>query len=411
MSSIAAAIYLAIFLSGALDVYLEWRQAVSANAHRERVPAEFVDRVTSEEHRRAADYTLARMRLAIAETIFDAIVAVAWLSLWLAPLYAFLAQSVDPGLTRSVAIVIAVALVGYALHLPFSLVSAFGLEARFGFNRVTPGMFALDELKGGALWLLLVAPLLYGLFALLRVMPDYWWLLAFVASMALMIAALVIYPAVIAPLFNKFTPLEDGSLKDRLEALLKKCGFESDGLFVMDASTRSTHGNAYFSGLGKAKRIVFFDTLLEKHTPEEIESILAHELGHYKFGHIGQRIAQAAALAFLGFAVLHWAFAEDGVASQFALPNDPGLALVIVLIASGPVFHLLSPVTSWLSRRAEFQADGFAKAMVGKEPMVSALTKLSRDNLSTLTPDWLYALFYYSHPPAPVRIAELNRAA
>ncbi|WOJ89173.1 M48 family metallopeptidase [Methylocapsa polymorpha] len=408
MSLIVATIYLAIFLSGALGVYLKRRQAASVIAHRERVPVDFADQVSLEEHKRAADYTLARTRLDIIETIFDTVVAIVWLALLLAPVYALLAQIAPPGLSRSVAVVVCVAAVGYLLNLPFTIFSTFWLEARFGFNRTTPGIFLRDQVKGAALKLVLVVPLLYGLFALLRAMPNLWWLFGWAALMAIMIAMMVVYPAFIAPLFNKFTPMPDGPMKTRIEALLAKCGFESKGLFVMDASKRSAHGNAYFSGLGKAKRIVFFDTLLEKHTPEEIESILAHELGHYKLGHIAQLIAQSAALTFLGFAVLHWAFSAGGLANQFDLPDDPGLVLVIILTAMGPVLHLLSPLTSWLSRRAEFQADAFAKKMVGAQPMISALTRLSRDNLSTLTPDRLYALFYYSHPPVPLRIAQLK---
>jgi STE24 endopeptidase len=210
-------------------------------------------------------------------------------------------------------------------------------------------------------------------------------------------------------LFNRFTALDDACLKARLEALLAKCGFESRGLFVMDASTRSTHGNAYFSGFGRAKRIVFFDTLLQKHTPDEIESILAHELGHFKLGHVAQRIALTAALAFLGFAALRWAFGTNGPTQAFGLPADPGLTLVLVLLVGGPVLHLISPLINWLSRRAEFQADDFARSIVGKRPMIAALSKLSRDNLSTLTPDPVYALFNYSHPPIPTRIAALER--
>ena len=178
----------------------------------------------------------------------------------------------------------------------------------------------------------------------------------------------------------------------------------------MDASKRSSHGNAYFSGFGRVKRIVFFDTLLEKHSEDEILSILAHELGHFKLGHIGQRIAQSAAFMFVTFAALHWAFSTGGLASQFGLPDDPGVVLTIVMTGIGPILHLAAPLTNWLSRRAEFQADDFARTMVGKEPMINALTRLSRDNLSTLTPDRLYVLFYYSHPPVPVRVAELRAA-
>ncbi|MBU3889898.1 M48 family metallopeptidase [Methylosinus sporium] len=409
MSFVAAVVYFALLASAGLGVYLKARQSRAASADRETPPAEFAAAVTMEEHRRAADYTVARMRLSVGETLIDAAISVAWLALLLGPLYALLAQFIAPGLTLSVAVVVAVAIVDHLLRLPLSLVETFGLEARFGFNRTTPSMFLLDEAKGAALWLLFFIPLLYGLFFAARFSPDYWWPAGFVAAVALLLAMTVIYPSVIAPMFNQFTPLEDAALKARMEELLARCGFQSGGLFVMDASTRSTHGNAYFSGFGKAKRIVFFDTLLRKHSADEILAILAHELGHYKFGHVRQRIFQAAGFLFIGFAALHLAF-ERGLGGAFGLPNDPGIILVIALTAAAPILHLLSPLTNFLSRRAEFEADGFAKSIYGKEPMVSALTKLSRDNLATLTPDRLYALFYYSHPPAPIRIAALQEA-
>ncbi len=405
---IAIAIILAIVLSGVLGVSLMCRQAAAVAAHREHVPDGFAGWISAEEHQRAAAYTLARTRLAIAETVFDTGLAVLWLIVLLGPLYTVVAQFIAPGISRDVALVIAFALVGRVVHLPFSIYNTFALEARFGFNRATPAMFLRDRIKGVALSALLGVPSLYGLFWLLRAMPDMWWLLGWAALMALTIAMSVIYPAVIAPLFNKFTPMPDGALRTRVEALLAKCGFASKGLYIMDASRRSTHGNAYFTGFGKAKRIVFFDTLLQNHTPDEILSILAHELGHYKLGHIGQRIAEMAVLTFVGFAALRWAFAAGGLADAFGLPADPGLVLIVVLTATGPVLHLLSPLTNWLSRRAEYQADSFAKAMAGSGPMISALTKLARDNLSTLTPDPLYALFYYSHPPVPARIARLS---
>lgn len=228
--------------------------------------------------------------------------------------------------------------------------------------------------------------------------------------MLLVVALMALYPTLIAPLFNTFAPLPNGELRNRLEALLNKCGFESGGLFVMDASTRSSRGNAYFTGFGKAKRIVLFDTLIERHTPDEIESVLAHELGHYKYGHIRQALLMMAAVALAGFFALRWALGPHGLASAFGLSPDPGLGLVIALLAKEPLTHLLSPLFAWRSRRAEFQADDFARGMVGKEPMISALTRLTRDNLATLTPDRLYAKFYYSHPPAPVRVAHLREA-
>jgi STE24 endopeptidase len=407
MTLFALLIVAAIILSGIFEIYLSYRHTASVSANQEQVPEGFVGAISGEEHRRAAAYTLARTRLSIAKTVFDTALAVVWLTLLLGPLYALVAQFIPPGMSRGVVVVVLFVLTERLLHLPFSIFSTFSLETRFGFNRATPAMFLLDRIKGVALVFVFGVPLLYGFFFLLQLMPNYWWLAGWAGLMVLMIAMTVIYPAFIAPLFNKFAPLPQGQLKIRIEALLAKCGFESKGLYVMDASRRSTHGNAYFTGFGKAKRIVFFDMLLQNHTPDEILSILAHELGHYKLGHIGQRVAESAVLTLLGFAVLYWAFAS-GVASQFGLPSDPGLVLILILMALGPVMHLISPLTSFLSRRAEYQADGFAKAMAGPEPMISALTRLSRDNLSTLTPDRLYALFYYSHPPVPARIARLK---
>ncbi len=411
MSGTGVFICIAIAASAALGVYLRLRQMATVAENRDRVPADFVREVTLDEHRRAADYTIARTQFSIVETVFDAVIAVLWLAFWLAPFYAAIAQFVEPGLARSVLFVLAFGLISDLIAMPFSAAKAFWLEERFGFNRLTPGKFLADEVKTGLLQLVIATPLLFGMFALLRAAPDSWWLMAYVVFIALSIAMTVIYPTVIAPLFNKFTPMEEGSTKQRMETLLAKCGFESKGLYVMDASTRSTHGNAYFSGFGKAKRIVFFDTLLQKHSLDEIESILAHELGHFKFGHVRQMLLQAAAIAFVGFAALWWVFGSDVFAGWFGLPNDPGVVLVALLLAKEPISHVLSPLLAWRSRRAEFEADDFAREIVGREPMISALTRLTRDNLATLTPDPLYATFYFSHPPVPVRVAHLRAAA
>ncbi|HLH11968.1 MAG TPA: M48 family metallopeptidase [Methylovirgula sp.] len=405
---LALVIFTAIVLSGALDLYLERRQAHAVLAHRDRVPAPFAGQVSLADHQRAADYTLARTRLSMGQSGFDTALAILWLALLLGPVSKAVEAVVPPGLTRSVAIVLAAGAISYVLHLPFTLIRTFGLEARFGFNRTTPRLFLLDQVKGLGLQLALAVPLLYGFFALQRALPHYWWIFAWAGLMSVMIAMIVIYPTFIAPLFNKFTPMAEGPMKIAIEMLLKKCGFESKGLFIMDASKRSAHGNAYFTGFGKAKRIVFFDTLLEKHSGDEILSVLAHELGHYKFGHVYLRIVETAILAWVVFIILHWAFATSALAHAFGLPNDPGVILMVVTIALGPVSHLVSPITNFLSRRAEFQADAFAKSMVGGEPMIAALTKLSRDNLATLTPDRLYAMFNYSHPPVPERIAHLK---
>jgi len=411
MTPLATIICAAIVLSTGLGVYLRLRQMAFVRRNRDTAPRDFAKEVTLEEHRRAADYTLARTRFSIFETVYDGILSLLWLLFWLAPLYNIISQVTAPGLNRSVALFVAFVALAELLAMPLSLADTFWLEARFGFNRQSLASFLADWLKAGALQLAIGAPLLYAMFALLRAAPDYWWLCAFVGFMAFIVAMMAIYPTFIAPLFNKFSPLPEDDLRRRLEALLQKCGFESRGLYVMDASTRSARGNAYFTGFGKAKRIVLFDTLLAKHTPEEIESILAHELGHFKFGHIRQMLAMAAGLAFVGFAALHWALGPQGLSVVFSLPADPGLALIIAVLAKDPLMHILSPLIAWRSRRAEFEADDFAKRMVGKEPMIAALTRLTRDNLATLTPDRLYALFYYSHPPVPVRVAHLRGEA
>jgi STE24 endopeptidase len=403
-------ICVAIALSAALGLYLRQRQIDTVAANRDVVPADFAREVSLDEHRRAADYTIARTHFAMAETVYDAVVSILWLAAWMGPVYLFVSRYVEPGLTRSVVYVLAVAGLSHLLDTPFSLANAFWLEERFGFNRLTLKTYFLDEAKGAAIGLAIGTPLLYGMFWLLGALPDAWWLFAYVAFMAITIAMTVIYPTLIAPLFNTFTPMEEGTARARMEALLAKCGFESRGLYVMDASKRSAHGNAYFTGFGKAKRIVFFDTLLEKHSLDEIESILAHELGHFKFGHVRQMILQSALIAFVGFAALYWAFGSETFTGWFGLPHDPGVVLVALLFAREPVSHLLHPLLAGRSRKNEFEADDFARRIVGKEPMISALTRLTRDNLATLTPDPLYAKFYFSHPPVPVRVAQLRAA-
>ncbi len=410
MPAMGALICLAIALSAGFGVYLRLRQIRNVSDNRDLVPGDFAGEVTLDEHRRAAEYTVARTRFSIAETLYESILSLLWLTLWLAPLYAAVARFIEPGVTRSVVFVMAFGAIAGALDMPFSAANAFWLEERFGFNRLTFKTFLADEAKGAALQFAVLTPMLFGMFWLLHLLPNSWWLFAYLGFMVFTVAMTVIYPMFIAPLFNEFTPMEEGATKARMEALLKKCGFESKGLFVMDASTRSTHGNAYFSGFGKSKRIVFFDTLLEKHSLEEIESILAHELGHYKYGHVRQMIAQAAVIAFIGFAALWWAFGSDTFTGWFGLPDDAGVALVALLLAKSPVGHLLSPLMAWRQRKAEFEADDFARRIVGKEPMISALTRLTRDNLSSLTPDPLYATFYFSHPPVPERVAHLRAA-
>ena len=411
MNSLAVLICGAILLSAGFGVYLRLRQIAFVRDHREETPPDFRGSVSADEHQRAADYTVANAKMSIAETLYGAAIALAWLLLWLAPLYAAIASATAPGLWRSVAIVLAFAALASLLDLPFSLARTFWLDARFGLNKQKLGGFFLDWIKSSALEFALGAPMLLGMFALLAAFPDRWWLFAYAGFMVFVLAMTMVYPNFIAPLFNTFTPMPQDALRQRLEALLNRCDFSAQNLYVMDASKRSTRGNAYFAGFGKTRRIVLFDTLIEKHSPDEIELILAHELGHFKFGHIKQSMALMAAVALAAFAVLYWALGPTGLAPSFGFPVEPAIGFVIMLLAREPVMHVLTPVFSWRSRKAEFEADDFAKAMVGEGPMVSALTRLTRDNLSTLTPDRLYAMFYYSHPPVPERIAHLRDAA
>jgi len=411
MTPLATAICAAIAASSLLGFYLRRRQIAHVRGLRDAPPRDFAASVTQEEHSRAADYTIASTKIAGFKALFDGAVALLWLLALLAPLYALVSRFTDPGLARSVAVVLLFATVSELLDLPFAFWKTFRLDASFDMNRQTPIGFFTDWLKSALLQLAIGTPLLLGMFAAFRAFPERWWLIAFAGFMIFFVGMTALYPSLIAPLFNKFTPLPNDALRQRLEALLQRCGFAAQGLFVMDASRRSARGNAYFTGFGKTKRIVLFDTLIAKHTPEEIESILAHELGHFKFGHVRQMMGLFALLAFAGFAVLYWAMGANGLAPAFGLPFDPGVAFVVVLVAQEPIVHLLSPLLAWRSRRAEFEADDFAKAMVGEAPMISALTRLTRDNLATLTPDWLYTLFYYSHPPVPVRVAHLRGAA
>ncbi len=411
MTPAGSLICVAIFMSGCFGVYLRLRQIQNVTRNRDAVPRDFMREVTLSDHQRAADYTIERTRFGIAESVFDTLTSIFWLTVWLSPLYPFVSNYVGSGITRSVIFVMSFGLISHFLEIPFSIFNSFWIEEKFGFNRLTAKTFILDEVKTSLITCVIAIPALYAMFALLNAFPDTWWIFSFAIFMTLTVAMTVIYPTLIAPLFNKFTPMGEGATKQRMESLLLKCGFESKGLFIMDASKRSAHGNAYFSGFGKGKRIVFFDTLLEKHTLDEIESILAHELGHFKYGHVFQIIFQSALIAFIGFFAIYYALSSGIISNWFNLQNDPGVVLIALLLAKEPVSLILTPVLSWRSRKAEFEADDFARKIVGQEAMISALTRLTRDNLASLTPDPLFAAFYFSHPPVPLRVAQLRIGA
>ena len=390
------------------------RQAAHVAAHRGAVPAAFAATISLDAHQKAADYTVARVRLGMVDVLLSAALLLALtLGGGLQALHDLCARFVEPGgIAHGVAFVSAVGVVSWLVELPLGLYRSFGLEARFGFNRLTPGLFVADTVKGVVLAAVIGLPLIAFVLWLMEAMGGLWWLYVWAFWLGFNLLVMLVYPSFIAPLFNKFQPLADGPLKARIEGLMTRCGFRLSGLFVMDGSKRSAHGNAYFTGFGASKRIVFFDTLLAKLDPPEVEAVLAHELGHYHHHHLWKRLAVIGAGSLGFFALLGhlagqaWFFEGLGLASQ-------GTAATLLLFALVlPVFTFpLTPLMSRWSRRHEFEADAYAARQAPAAALVSALVKLYRDNASTLTPDPLYSSIYDSHPPAAIRIARLQAAA
>ena len=393
----------------ALALYLSERQIAHVRQYRDQVPADFAASVTLGEHRKAADYTVAREKLARVETLIDVAVSIGWVLGGIGLLYGALASLLPPSLGRGVAFLIGTALVRTVIGLPFDLYRAFVIEGQFGFNRTTVGTFILDRLKGGAIALAVAVPLLFAALWAMRTLTGSWWIWAWIALVALMMVAPAVYVRLIAPRFNRFTPLEEGGLRTRIEGLLARAGFQSSGLFTMDASRRTAHGNAFFIGFGRAKRIVLFDTLLARSTTEEVAAVVAHELGHFRHRHVLFGLVQGALTLLVGLAAFGWLAKQPRLLPSFGIGfQDDALDLFVCLLLASVVSPLLSPVTNWISRRNEFQADAYARDAVGADPMISALTNLARDNASTLTPDPIYALAHYSHPPVPIRVRQLR---
>ena len=409
----------ALIASMLVKFWLASRQMRHVATHRDGVPAPFAERISLEAHQRAADYTLAKGRLGLLSMAFGAAVLLGWTLLGgLDALNVAVRDALQPrfgDMAYQLALLGAFALVGGALDLPFEMYSTFRVEQRFGFNRMTWRLYAIDLAKGTLIGALIGLPIAALVLWLMHAAGALWWLWAWGAWMGFNLAILVLYPTVIAPLFNKFEPLADEALKARVQALMARCGFSAKGLFVMDGSRRSAHANAYFTGLGAAKRVVFFDTLLAKLSPGEVEAVLAHELGHFKHRHVIKRIAAMFALSLLGFALLGWLSGQAwfytglGLQPNLAAPND-ALALLLFALAL-PVFaFFVSPLFAQLSRRHEFEADAYACRQSSGTDLAAALLKLHEDNASTLTPDPLYVRFYYSHPAASERLAALRSA-
>jgi STE24 endopeptidase len=377
------------------------------------VPEPFSGSVSAQEHAKAADYTIAKARLGRFTTLVDAALVLALtLGGGIAALDALWRRTHWSQPWLGVAVIASVALILQLANLPFSVWRTFKLEARFGFNRTTPALYLADLAKGIALAVVLGGALLIATLLLMERTGRWWWVWAWGLWLAVMLIMAWAWPAFIAPLFNRFSPLKDASLRARIEALLQRCGFASKGVFVVDSSRRSSHGNAYFTGIGRYKRIVFFDTLLERLAHPEVEAVLAHELGHFRLKHVRKRLLLSVLTTLLGLALLGWLTGRPDFYTALGVPVPSTHAALLLFMLVVPAFmFFITPVASLWSRRHEFEADEFATRYASAGELATALVKLHRDNASTLTPDPVYAAFYYSHPPPLVRISRLRAAS
>ena len=407
-----AVFFAALALATATRLWLAARHVRHVSAHRARVPEAFAYEISLDSHQKAADYTCAKTRFAMAEIAFDAgVLLLLTFGGVLQALHEVAALALPEGVGRGLLLLVLVGTLMTALELPFGIYRTFVIETRFGFNKMTPALYALDFAKSIALALAFGLPLGAIVLWLMARAGEYWWLYAWLTWVAFNVFMVAAYPTWIAPLFNRFSPMQDPELKERVEKLMARCGFRVKGLMVMDGSRRTTHGNAYFTGFGTSKRIVFFDTLLARLNPGEVEAVLAHELGHFKLRHVVKRMAwlAVASLAFLW--LLGWVMQQPWFYAGLNV-QSPSTAMALVLFAIVlPQFTiLLQPVGALLSRRHEFEADRYAADNASARDLVSALIKLYRDNAATLTPDPLHSMFYDSHPPAVARIARLKTA-
>jgi STE24 endopeptidase len=410
MQPLTLVFLLAVVAGTATRLWLANRQIAAVTGHRTRVPEPFAHTIAPADHHKAADYAVARTRLGRVDTVIDAIV--------------LLVLTLGGGIEASdrllklvpigepwhgALVILGVMLIVGLIGLPLSLWSTFRLESRFGFNRTTLALFLIDRLKGLVLGLLIGGPLLLAALELMRHAGALWWIYVWALWLGVSLGMTWAYPALIAPLFNRFSPLADETLRTRIETLLTRCGFASRGVFVIDGSRRSAHGNAYFTGVGRNKRIVFFDTLISTLEPGEIEAVLAHELGHFKLHHIRRRLIVSALIGLAGLALLGWLAARPWFYTQLGLSgaSDYGALLLFMFVAPAFTFFVTPLAASW-SRRDEFAADEFAAQHTPADALMAALVKLYRDNATTLTPDAVHSRFYDSHPPALARIARLR---
>lgn len=394
------------------EFWLGRRHIKNIQQHRAAVPDAFSEQIDLDTHQKAADYTVARTRLGLVSGLYSALILLAFtLGGGLQLVDDLSRQLLEQPLLVGVFFIIATIFIGAILDLPFTLYKTFGLEARFGFNKTTPALYITDLVKQTFLFLLIGVPLLFVALWLMQASGKLWWLYLWLVWMAFNLLAMVIYPVWIAPLFNKFKPLEDEAVSKSVTALMQRTGFKVQGLFVVDGSRRSAHSNAYFTGLGKSKRVVFFDTLLDTLSADEIVAVLAHELGHFKRRHIIKRIGVFFLISLLALALLGWLMQQGWFYSGLGMTTASNQAALMLFMMAGPVFmFFIVPISAWFSRKHEFEADDYAKENADAGDLISALLKLYRDNANTLTPDPIHSAFYDSHPPASIRIQHLQSA-
>ena len=369
-----------------LRFWLAYRQVTYVSRHQDQVPDAFASDIPPDAHHKAARYTVARIRFGVASTLWGIVILLFWtVGGGIEMLDTWWSSSVQAPLLAGLGVILSVAVISALLQLPFSAWDQFVIEERFGFNRMSTWLFLADTVKQLLLSVLLIAPLAAGILWVMRATGHYWWLAAWVVWMTFTLLITWAYPRIIAPLFNRFEPLEAGSLRERIDTLLERCGFTSRGVFVMDASRRSAHGNAYFTGFGRSKRIVLFDTLRKDLADEEVEGVLAHELGHFRLRHIPQRLFLMAAFSLLGFMLLSWLARQQWFYTGLGVNSVSDHAAVLLFVLVAPVFtFFITPVGSWFSRRHEFQADAYAKQHANASALASALVKLYRENATTL---------------------------
>ena len=412
--SMTLAFAIALVAGLLLKFWLATRQIRHVAQHRAQVPADFASRISLQAHQKAADYTLVKTRFGMLELAWGAALVLVWTLLGgLSWLNQMLLQWMPPGLGQQVALLASFALFGSLIDLPFTLYKTFVIEQRFGFNKITPKLWLQDMLKSLVVGAVIGLPLASLILWMMGATGAFWWLWTWCVWMGFNLLMLLLYPTLIAPWFNKFKPLDNPELKDRVTQLMARCGFTSKGFFVMDGSKRSAHANAYFTGFGASKRVVFYDTLLEQLSPGEVDAVLAHELGHFKHRHILKRIVSMFALSLLGFALLGWLSSQTwfyiglGVIPNLRGAND-ALALLLFMMVLPLFSTFIEPVMAQFSRKHEFEADAYAVAQTSGADLSSALLKLYKDNASTLTPDPVYVKFYYSHPPASERLGRMQ---